>query len=215
MKNATSSFDVAFDGRKLKNSIFNLSSFDSNNEKMVINVMPPPEVTETVKLDVSDAEPGNYSLTFEGLPSFGTDYQLTLIDHFLDESLDLDEENSIYQFTITTDSASFGGERLEIAFTNSNAVITSLHEDIEASIKVYPNPTDNQLNISIPVDIIVGNQVRTNLIDYNGRKVASTSLERKRGFWTGQLEFGVKPAGFYMLMITDGQNTYHLKIIKK
>ena len=214
-ENATSSFDAEFDGRKLRNSIFNLSSFDIDKEKMVINVMPPPEITESVKLDVSDAKPGSYTLTFEDLPSFGTDYQLTLIDHFEDESQELAEANNVYQFDITADSSSFGAERLEIVFTNLNAVITSLDDDIEKYFKVFPNPTDNQLNIRIPADKLKGNQVQVSLVDYNGRQIESTSLDRKGGLWVGQLELAVQPDGLYILNVIDSEKSYHLKIIKK
>jgi hypothetical protein len=112
---ATTEFDGNFDAYKLKNGIFNLSSLTNDGVNLAANALPKAICTSNVRLDVTNAKPGSYTLRFEGLDSFSEINSLTLIDHFTDQTVSL-LESTAYSFEISDDPASYGSKRFEIAF---------------------------------------------------------------------------------------------------
>ncbi len=107
---ATSAFDYWADAWKLKNQRFNLSSLSSNNEKLAINSWSALQCDTSIKLSVTDAAVGEYSLKFTNLDSFSDGTQLVLVDHFTSQTIPI-LENMEYPFTVTTDPLSQGIDR--------------------------------------------------------------------------------------------------------
>jgi hypothetical protein len=112
---STSEFDPEFDSYKMKNPIFNLSSFTESGERLAGNVMPRTACTSTVKLSITDIEAGSFTLTFEGIHSFDNLNSIVLTDQFTGQTQPI-EEGSSYRFEITADAKSLDSERFQISF---------------------------------------------------------------------------------------------------
>ena len=125
---ATAGFDTQWDALKLKNpSTFNLSSLAGDNTKLAINSMPVMAACiASVKMDVSNATAGSYSLDFTEFDSF-TDVgmKISLLDAFTSQTVDV-RAASLYPFQVTTNPASFGSDRFTLTFGESLSSITAL-----------------------------------------------------------------------------------------
>ena len=71
-----------------------------------------------------------------------------------------------------------------------------------SGIIVYPNPTENILNIVTDLDII------TTLYDIAGRALRSNIIDK-------QVDLSNLPAGIYFLNIIHENNIYNKRIIKE
>ena len=113
LDDATEEFDSPYDGYKLPNNIFNLSSLTEGGMDLSINTLPMIACSRVVKLNMTNVNEGAYQLKFEGLFSFETAFEFTLIDNYLNTSTKLNE-SYIYDFAVTADAASFGDTRFEV-----------------------------------------------------------------------------------------------------
>lgn len=113
---ATEEFDSPYDGYKLQNDIFNLSSLSEGGMDLSINTLPMIGCSRVVKLNMTNITEGAYQLKFDGLYSFEIAFEFTLIDNFLNTSATL-SENYSYDFSVTADAASWGSTRFEIEFS--------------------------------------------------------------------------------------------------
>ena len=112
MEEATDNYDFYYDGHKLNNDIFDLSTLSAEGYELAINAVP--EFCEkNIKVGIKDAEPGNYYLDFSNLESFDSEYNFTLKDNYLNQSINLSEQ-SHYEFAVTTEPATSGSERFTV-----------------------------------------------------------------------------------------------------
>lgn len=121
-KDATAAFDIEADAWKLKNELFNLSSLSSSNEKLAINSWSELTCDTSIKLSVTEAAVGSYSLLFTNLDSFTDGSQLMLNDKFTSTSIAI-LENTEYLFTVTTDPYSLGIDRFILQVSKETAPI--------------------------------------------------------------------------------------------
>jgi hypothetical protein len=135
---ATPGFDNHADTRKLKNGTFNLSSVSETSEQLAINSWPELTCNTSVKLNIADAAPGNYTLSFTSLDSFEEDAELVLHDKFVNQTVPL-SQNFQYPFMITADASSFGGERFEIAVHKTPPPVTIQNSDGTLSVEYEAN----------------------------------------------------------------------------
>ncbi len=142
MDNAIEEFDSEYDGYKLKNDIYNLSSITQAGMDLSINTIPLVENYRVVKLNITNIGAGSYELEFEDVSSF--DIEITLVDHFLDKEEVL-KDGYVYDFTVTSDTLSYGSERFEVIF-GKEQIITAVNtaELSDHTIKLFPNPVGDQ-----------------------------------------------------------------------
>jgi hypothetical protein len=114
---ATGDFDNNADALKMDNSGFNLSTLDDNGNSLAINSTSIAACVRTIKLKVSNAGIGTYSLNFTELESFENYSRLTLLDGFMSDSIDLRSE-SHYDFAVTADPESTGAGRFEVIISS-------------------------------------------------------------------------------------------------
>ena len=126
-EDATDALDGSFDGLKLSNGIFNLSSLASSGESLAINSVSKTGC-KVIKLNITNISAGSYNLLFEDITSFNV-LGTTLIDNFTNTSVLL-TEGYVYNFDVTTDIASYGDTRFELQFAatalNTNLSMSSL-----------------------------------------------------------------------------------------
>ncbi len=114
-KDASTGYDAETDSRKFANSTFNLSSILSTGEVLAIN-SSPFTCSQPVKLNITNAAVGTYKLEFSEIETFNGEVNITLIDNFLNKTMDVKAVNQ-YTFDVTSNPASFGSNRFSVSFS--------------------------------------------------------------------------------------------------
>jgi hypothetical protein len=122
---ATPAFDHNADAMKLKNQSFNISTMSSNNDALAINSWSALTCDTKIKINITDAAQGHYTLTFKGIDSFLSDVNLLLEDKFTNASAAL-TNNMQYAFDVTSDAASQGSSRFLLTF-HATAPAVAIH----------------------------------------------------------------------------------------
>lgn len=118
------------DAWKLRNGTFNLSTLAETNESLAINSRSGLLCDTHVKLNITDAPPGTYTLKFTNLSSFDGSAEFILTDSFLENSTPV-TDNLQHSFTITSDPASSGSNRFQLVIKKTPEPITiEQHENI-------------------------------------------------------------------------------------
>ncbi len=146
-EDATDGFDYQFDGRKLSNGIYNLSTFTQEGDTLAINSLAPIDANlEIISINITNIEEGSYTLKFNELISFADGETFELVDAFLDKKTQL-EEGFEYVFNVTTDTISYGASRFTIEVTSKVVLGIETNELDKPGIKIYPNPVTHFLNL--------------------------------------------------------------------
>jgi hypothetical protein len=112
---ATDGFEPGYDGRKLKNyGMFNLSTIANDTIQLAVNHVSDAACSESIRLQVSDVEPGSYTLSFENLGSLTGIGEIILTDNFTGSSTAI--TGTDYSFSVTSDPNSYGRNRFVLKF---------------------------------------------------------------------------------------------------
>lgn len=108
---------------------------------------------------------------------------------------------------------------LEVTDANgcSASVTVSVNTRVEEldqrlAIAVYPNPTQDEIQVSLSVIFPVS--IHLELIDATGRLVRERSLGTYSGEWNGTLNLRDTPSGVYFLRVRTPERTWSERIIK-
>lgn len=143
---ATDQFDIMYDARKRENAFLNLYTYSETGElsdRYAINALKDIGCSREVLIGMDKFTEGVYSLDFTGLNSFEKPYQVTLIDDFLNQSINLNNE-PFYQFEVTAEAES-NGQRFRLIIAQE-AIDLSILPQSEPSICI-----DNTFTINLPV----------------------------------------------------------------
>ncbi len=207
LDDAIEEFDSKYDGYKLQNDIFNLASTTQAGLDLSINTLPSSTMDRTVKLNISNINEGSYQLKFDGLSSFEAPPTFTLIDNFLNTSTIL-EEGFEYNFTVTSDTTSYGSFRFSIVV--GSQVILGVDDTLlgdKSGINVYPNPVTQYLNI------INSSKQKIELVtiyDLNGKIVYSRTKNI-----SDNIDMSNMKNGFYIINIVADNKTITYRINKQ
>jgi trimeric autotransporter adhesin len=100
-----------YDGIKLKNGIFDVFTFSSDNYPMAINSTPLINCQEPLRVGIRNLKPGSYTLSLEALGRYGN-LNFSLKDNYTNTTKILTDLS--YEFTVSTDPASFKTERFTL-----------------------------------------------------------------------------------------------------
>jgi len=206
LSDAIEEFDSKYDGYKLSNDIFNLSSMTNEGMDLSINTLPTLSESRSVKLNMTNIWPGAYTLDFEEVSSF-SDAEITLIDHFLDKEEVLREGLS-YQFSITTDENSFGKDRFELRFGEQKVITSTIQDDLgKSNIKLFPNPVgDESLNIEL---LELANYNTVMMYNSQGKMVFEENIDTDIEIDMSRFNKGV----YFIHLVGDQGSSIH-KILK-
>ncbi|MDH5598049.1 MAG: T9SS type A sorting domain-containing protein, partial [Cyclobacteriaceae bacterium] len=207
---ATDVFDEQYDGYKLKGSYLNISSVISTGEDLAINSMSSINEVDITNIDlnIGDATPGVYTLTFDGYASFTTISGIILMDNFENKQIDLGSVSS-YMFNVTEDANSKGAGRFDLIF-NSNRIAGVEEHKLSESLKVYPNPVQDILTIETKagdnedVSILIWNMQGQKMVEGVYNPVGNNV----------QIDVSTFNKGIYYLNVTDKTGTLQSKIVK-
>lgn len=171
-EDATDGLDSQFDGLKLSNSIFNLSSLASTGEALSINSMGAIECGKIVKLKLTNISVGTYELKFEDLGTFIAGMSVILTDNFTNTSTVL-SEGSTYSFDVTNDELSWGDTRFELEFAtaelNTSLITTTTNNCVDDFVSVFIDNTESDIIYEL---ILSGNVVASGV--GNGAQIEIT-----------------------------------------
>jgi hypothetical protein len=139
---------------------------------------------DTIFLHINRLNTAAYQFNFRPA-AFDHDYSATLEDRYTNTSSSIDLLNgSIVDFTITTDSASFAGNRFYIVFKN-NKPAPVINE--RPGITVFPNPVQNGL-INLQMNSMEEGVYQFTLINKLGQTVQAGKLVHQAGTAVEQVE---------------------------
>jgi|GEM_PF-1657705 len=140
----TPGLDSDWDNLKLKGPSFNLSTLSADNNSLAVNTWPLLICDTGIKMNITDALPGIYTLTFSGLDSFSDSVSLVLNDQFTNKSFAI-TNNYKYAFDVTADPNSLGGARFVLTFNKIAPSVTirattkTLSIDYKNNVQWYLN----------------------------------------------------------------------------
>lgn len=117
--------DAKYDAFKLKNDFINISSLSTDGKKLAINGMGKLSCFKQVPVVVEGVTPGAYNFNFTQLESFDAQMSVRLLDSFTGNSFTVTPESDVYNFSVTSDSTSFGRSRFTLIFGETVSSITA------------------------------------------------------------------------------------------
>jgi hypothetical protein len=219
-KEASDVYDSKQDARKLRNGsdtspIVSLSSISSDGVLLAINSANSLGCTnlfpsKKIALMIDGVRSGSHQLSFSQLDSFTEDVMIVLHDQFKKDSVVVNQSNFAYDFDVTSDAKSFGRDRFSISFTCKN-LVTSIPDNKENSIHIFPNPASDKVQIEIPYN---SNIVAT-MLNSVGVPIGKVALIKEGDFWKGEFDLGSHATGFYFVQVSEGTKVYAKKVIKR
>ncbi len=96
----------------------------------------------------------------------------------------------------------------------SPKMITELPvNSLNNTFKIYPVPTNNDLQIEI--ESVIATDAAAKILDINGRVIKIVNFEINKGKSINTINIGALPAGDYFINVTDGKTlNYNQKISK-
>jgi len=180
-EDATREFDAHADARKLRNGTFNLSTLAQTNEALAINSWSQLLCDTQVRLNITDAAPGTYTLKFTNLTTFDGDAEFILTDNFLGTYTPV-SNNLQHSFTVTSDPQSLGSNRFQLQIRKTPAPVMIERQDnilsvtYTSGIQWYfnnipiPNATASSITATetgtYRVDVNTGDCALTGSLDY-------------------------------------------------
>jgi hypothetical protein len=114
------------------------------------------------------------------------------------------QESGRYRVVVRRDTCQLTGE-IEVS-------VTALEHALKNTLKVYPNPAKDIVNIDIPVDLAA---TSGRLLNIYGHTVAEIDLNRKsRNNPGASIDLTHCPAGIYFLRVYVKNTTLTIKVIK-
>lgn len=141
--NAQDIADGYLDAFKMPNDFISFSSTATDGVELAINTMGSLSCSKQIPLHLNNVTAGSHIFTFSQFESFSPDVRLRLMDTFTGTSFEVTKDNPIYNFEVTSDSASFGNGRFAMFigyhdFDLSLKVETAnVCAGADASVKIY------------------------------------------------------------------------------
>jgi hypothetical protein len=103
-----------FDGPKMDNSLFDISTLSSDNIPMAINAVDQVTCGSTVKINTKDFTTGSYKLNFQGAGLL-QEYEMILTDKYTGSITNVTTSPD-YTFAVDNNAASKAADRFELTF---------------------------------------------------------------------------------------------------
>jgi hypothetical protein len=127
---AKSSLDN-FDGPKMDNSLFDISTLSSENIPMAINAVEEITCGSAVKINLKDFTAGSYKLNFQGA-GLVQEYEMVLTDKYTGSVTNVTASPD-YTFVVDNNAASKAADRFELTF-KEKAMSLSLSVDSNVAL---------------------------------------------------------------------------------
>ena len=196
MENATLQKDD-YDIAKLKNDNLNLSSYGIDSINLTLSSIPYVSSETKIKLNVEATQIGTYHFDFANLATFQSNISIQLYDRYKNKTIDV-RKNNKYAFEMGPDSNQWGKNRFELILNNAktgddekaNAILNT-------TMKVYPNPATEVLNISLNNVNIQHSKVK--IYNVSGIEVLENEMTDNKT----QINIGHLSSGLYFVRVIN------------
>ena len=200
-----------FDATKFGNIDENLATW-SGNHLLSIENRALPKKEDVLQIYTTQYRSSDYVFEIE-VGSF-PDNDVYLVDNYTGEQILLEENNiNIYGYSVDSNiDESIAWNRFTVEF--DIVTLGTSDQEFENSIRVYPNPTSDILNIDISQNIDI-NDATLELYDVNGRLVIKQNTEN--GFVKNKPQLNVSQLsnGVYFLKVKTESKEFNQKVIIK
>ena len=131
-----------FDGPKMDNTLFDLSTLSSDNTTMAINAISQIQCGDQIKINLKDFTAGSYTLSFESAGLLNA-YDLILTDKYLSKTANV-SQNPSYTFSVNSAAASKAADRFVITLSPKTVALdlavdtdVKVCGDASGTVKVY------------------------------------------------------------------------------
>jgi hypothetical protein len=205
---ATEKIDANFDMEKIMLNSSNVPNFYTRNEnkRIAINGLPPLAEERIIPLFFITFESGQHTISASHIANFKENVMVILEDKTLGILHDLQAKPYVF-----TTNANNGAEnnRFQLRLMPN----MSFNIDEWASINIFPNPTQNDLQIKL-LSKQEGN-LKVNIYDATGRMVLSDEIEKTRDIMEGKYNISDFKQGIYIVELQQGNNKMTKKILKQ
>jgi len=194
------------DGKKLWNFSEYLA-IEKQEKWLSINKMPLIE-NDTIQLFTGNYRHQNYELQLQ--IEHLEEVEVQLIDHYLDQTIPLENGNNAYSFSIDQSiSESLDARRFEIVLAQQTMATDTF---VSSQIQVYPNPaTNGKINLSWPVDSTTETTTQITLYDVLGKAVWNQENTPTEALL--KIDVSTLPTGIYVLKANRGTAEYTTKVL--
>ncbi len=201
---------------KFYNNELNIYSLSTDRAVMSMNAIPFMRNTDTLgfsvwSYDTTSISTAAHQLHFSRFESIDPSINMYLLDHYLNTRTDI-RKNNTYHFMITTDASSYGNNRFEIVFTNTNTdVQTNLTN--RTDLILYPNPSSDKIYLQSNLPMVDKEECTYELFDIVGTKISEGNLEFTSNITSLNIERINN--GIYVLRVINKGEYKLFKFVKK
>jgi hypothetical protein len=102
------------------------------------------------------------------------------------------------------------GDNINYNFTVNFPLSYEELNEVE-DLKIYPNPAQNELNFTLRN---YESEVTIKIIDNLGKEIQSQRFTNTSNVLNGKMDISDLPSGLYVVSVSDGNRTSHVKVIK-
>jgi uncharacterized repeat protein (TIGR03803 family) len=168
---------------------------------------PYSEPTTVTVHELPDTPAGIEVLSYNKLKVNGNtaSYEWTFNGTVMEETSDVIEitESGVYQVRSINEQGCRSADAASISF-----IVTSLEEDQNKSLSVYPNPAEDLIYINVPESFLGHAQIL--FFSSNGRSMQSQFVQFEKQ--ATKLRVDTLPSGLYHMLIRKGQQVISTKI---
>lgn len=184
---------------------------------------PTPRLVNDLDLRISDGTTTYLPWKLDFSP--GSGFSNSKADNIVDniERVDIETPTTgTYTITVThkgTLQGNVGGpfdpqsQDFSLIVTGSNLTLGTNDLTLEESLKIWPNPTDSELNFRF--NSANASSAKIKLIDIQGRTVYSNLMDSNNSIIYGQINTSQFNTGMYFLSIEQGNSKTHKKVVIK
>ena len=125
------------------------------------------------------------------------------------ERIDLENASGLYTITVSHKGILPGsGQRFSLIISGNNLSNLNVNDFESDSLSLYPNPTKNVLNYSVPEELVLKSIV---ISDVTGKTIMSNSAD----FYSSQIDVSSLSSGIYFITFNTENKTLTKKFVKQ
>lgn len=125
------------------------------------------------------------------------------------ERIDLENASGLYTITVSHKGILPGsGQRFSLIISGNNLSNLNVNDFESDSLSLYPNPTKNVLNYSVPEELVIKSIV---ISDVTGKTIMSNSAD----FYSSQIDVSSLSSGIYFITFNTENKTLTKKFVKQ
>ncbi|MFA6609119.1 MAG: T9SS type A sorting domain-containing protein, partial [Candidatus Paceibacterota bacterium] len=204
----------SYDGLKLNNELFDFYSLSSDNRKLCIDSRSDSfNREEIIPLGISTNVTGNSFWIRVAQYELPVNMRVYLRDKLLKTEKLLSGTGDEYAFSITTDTATRGDNRFELAVKISQQSIPAPDVSSDA-FKVLPNPFKDLLVISLGSNMVsAAGNTHVRVVDLLGRVIKTVTAGPNTSLI--KLDTHALASGIYVVEVANDKNQITKQVIKQ